>query len=289
MQAAPFPRFFLYGEPPRAAGDQFLHIEELEERSRAHAWTIRPHAHADLHQMFYLRGGRGLLQIEDRNLAFEAPCALLVPAGFVHGLSYEAGAQGTVMTFTDGLLRDVAGREGELLGLFGHGGCMPLCETRRIDFVVAELSRELCWSAPGRRTVIQGLMKVVLADLMRHTRQAENPDAFVTSGHPQLVACFRALIETHYREQPHIAFYADRLGVTPPRLRQACMGVTGAAPSVLLADRLLLEAKRALTYSDATVAEIGYSLGFSDPAYFSRFFTKRAGSSPSRFRRQQQL
>jgi AraC family transcriptional activator of pobA len=51
----------------------------------------------------------------------------------------------------------------------------------------------------------------------------------------------------------------------------------------------LLEAKRALTYSDATVAEIGYSLGFSDPAYFSRFFTKRAGSSPSRFRRQQQV
>jgi AraC family transcriptional activator of pobA len=52
----------------------------------------------------------------------------------------------------------------------------------------------------------------------------------------------------------------------------------------LVQDRAILEAKRALLYSNMTVAEVGYYLGFDDPAYFSRFFAKAEGLSPRGFR-----
>ena len=46
----------------------------------------------------------------------------------------------------------------------------------------------------------------------------------------------------------------------------------------------MLEARRALLYSNLSVAEIGYALGFADPGHFSRFFTRHAGQSPRAFR-----
>ncbi len=48
---------------------------------------------------------------------------------------------------------------------------------------------------------------------------------------------------------------------------------------------MLLEAKRTLSYTNMTVAETAYYLGFADPAYFSRFFSKHAGQSPAAFRK----
>jgi AraC-like DNA-binding protein len=52
----------------------------------------------------------------------------------------------------------------------------------------------------------------------------------------------------------------------------------------LINDRLLTEAKRNLLYSGMTVNEIGASLGYVDPAYFNRFFSRNVGLSPGRFR-----
>jgi AraC family transcriptional activator of pobA len=95
----------------------------------------------------------------------------------------------------------------------------------------------------------------------------------------------REQIEIHLRGGWSIAQYAKALNVTPARLRAACMEVTGKTPMRVVEDRLLLEAKRNLTYTNMTVAQTGYYLGFTDPAYFSRFFSKLAGESPAAFRK----
>jgi AraC family transcriptional activator of pobA len=99
-----------------------------------------------------------------------------------------------------------------------------------------------------------------------------------------LVARFRELVEVHYRAGLSLEDYADRLGVTVARLRNACLKVAAAPPLRLVHERMLLEAKRALIYSSMTVAEVAYHLGFEDPAYFSRFFAKAEGQSPRAFR-----
>ena len=48
--------------------------------------------------------------------------------------------------------------------------------------------------------------------------------------------------------------------------------------------RIVLEAKRQLRYTSVAVSEIAYALGFDDPAYFTRFFSRRTGLSPRAFR-----
>ena len=49
-------------------------------------------------------------------------------------------------------------------------------------------------------------------------------------------------------------------------------------------ERLALEARRQILHTDLTAAEIGYSLGFKDPAYFARFFKRATGLSPTTYR-----
>ncbi|MFO7288350.1 MAG: helix-turn-helix domain-containing protein, partial [Gammaproteobacteria bacterium] len=55
-------------------------------------------------------------------------------------------------------------------------------------------------------------------------------------------------------------------------------------PIKLVHHRVLLEAKRQLLYTTKPVSEIAYGLGFDDPAYFTRFFSRRTGMSPRAYR-----
>ncbi len=73
-------------------------------------------------------------------------------------------------------------------------------------------------------------------------------------------------------------------GATIRQLREACHNVAKQPPTRIVDQRVILEAKRALLYSNLSVTEISDSLGFSDVAYFSRFFALNAGRAPLAFR-----
>ena len=99
---------------------------------------------------------------------------------------------------------------------------------------------------------------------------------------------FRRLVEAEYRSHWPVARYAAEMAMSPARLNRLCKAVAGKPAGELVLDRLALEARRHLTYSAAGAAQIAYDLGFEDPAYFSRFFKRRCGLSPMRFRAAQQ-
>jgi AraC family transcriptional activator of pobA len=102
--------------------------------------------------------------------------------------------------------------------------------------------------------------------------------------HQDLVARFRELVESEFRNNRSLADYASALNVSESRLRNACLSVVEQSPMQMVNARILLEAKRELFYTSVSVSEIAYALGFDDPAYFTRFFSQRAGMSPSAFR-----
>lgn len=288
-QPTVIPSFFLYGEQPCAVDDHFLHIEDLDYRSRPSNWHIRPHAHGNLHHLFHIADGGGEMQADGRSLLFAAPCLLLVPAGAVHGFGFRPETVGLVLTLADSYMRELRLREAAFDSLLGVSACLAIPETeveRRLADRMAELSRELVWQAPGHRAAVEAGLMSLLVDALRLAHR-ELPEARAARG-PQgeLVARFREAIEQHFRTSLPVEGYAAVLGVSLSRLRTACLRVTGRPPSRLVQERLLLEAKRVLLYSNLSVAEAAYLLGFEDPAYFSRFFTQGAGVSPRAFRDQ---
>jgi AraC family transcriptional activator of pobA len=150
---------------------------------------------------------------------------------------------------------------------------------------VPKLRRELVWKAPASGAAAAARLTTVLVSAVRALHERSGLSSAATSARAALVARFREKVESHLRMGLSIAQYAKALSVTPARLRAACLEVTEKPPARVVEDRLVLEAKRTLTYTNMTVAQTAYYLGFSDPAYFSRFFSKHAGESPAAFRK----
>jgi AraC family transcriptional activator of pobA len=283
-QQSVVPSFFLFGEPVRTVEGRFVHLEDLDDRSRPNDWNIRPHAHADLNHVFHIVTGGGVMRDEAAETMFTAPCLLLVPAGVVHGFAWQAETTGSVLTLANSYLRELVDREPDFAGLFELAQSIDLGASTVVARAIARLSRELNWSAPGGRAAVEAHLLAVLVEALRLSVRARSRGGAAPGASAALVARFRELVEAHYREALPIETYGVRLGVTVAQLRGACRKVATTSPLQLIQDRLMLEAKRALLYSNMTITEIAFHLGFQDPAYFTRFFSKSAGCSPRHYR-----
>ena len=285
MAADDIPRFFLYGEPPQTVGDRFLHLEPIDLRTRPADWNIRPHTHANLCHVFHIEQGGGEMRADARVIPFQAPCLLLLPSRVVHGFAYESETAGSVLTISEAYLRELIRRETGFERVFAEAATLPADDADLFAGLLARLSRELAWTAIGHAAAVEALLMTLLVEILRLAHhEADDARRQPNGAHAALVARFRELIEGRYRSGDGVEIYAGALNVAPKRLRAACLSAAGATPLQMIQDRVMLEAKRALLYSNKTVAEVAYDLGFDDPAYFSRFFSRAASQSPRAFR-----
>lgn len=94
----------------------------------------------------------------------------------------------------------------------------------------------------------------------------------------------QALIEEHYIAQKTTGFYAEQLKISAHHLNDIARLSRGTTVKKMIAQRIILEAKRELSFGALTVKEIAFKLGFSDASYFSRFFKKHTQQNPDGFR-----
>ena len=85
---------------------------------------------------------------------------------------------------------------------------------------------------------------------------------------------FKLMVETHLTEQPSINTIAEKLALTTNSLYRLVKEYSGTSPKDFFTNRLMIEAQRRLRYSNLSVKELAYELGFNDPDYFSRLFKK---------------
>lgn len=288
----PIPHYYLYGDSGADVERDFLHVEPILDRSGPHGWRIRPHAHPDHVQVFLIHRGGGTVRFEDLLQPIPLPGVMVVPAGCVHQFEFQPGTDGHVVTASLGWLQAATASEPALARVVGDPAVLALDGSGIHEPTVRDtfdwLLREFVWSAPGRRTAIMALYlrMLVIVLRLRIAHQALAGPAPLDRDQDLLVR-YRALIETHFRRERAPAFYADALAVTVARLNAACKARAGRTASEVLHERILLEAKRILLYTDHAVARVAHMTGFDDPAYFSRFFAQRTGQSPAAWRKAQ--
>jgi AraC family transcriptional regulator, transcriptional activator of pobA len=95
---------------------------------------------------------------------------------------------------------------------------------------------------------------------------------------------FDALLQKHYLENKDVAFYAEKLNLTPNHLSETIKNATGKSAKKRIEDMLMMEAKCLLKQTDMTIKEITYWLGFEDPSYFIKFFKNAENITPNVYR-----
>ncbi|SEW52922.1 helix-turn-helix domain-containing protein [Chitinophaga arvensicola] len=100
---------------------------------------------------------------------------------------------------------------------------------------------------------------------------------------------FKLVVETHLTEQPSINEIAEKLALSTNSLYRIVKEYSGSSPKDYFINRLMAEAQRKLRYSNTSIKELAYELGFNDPDYFSRLFKKSTGKSASDFLPRQDL
>lgn len=115
-------------------------------------------------------------------------------------------------------------------------------------------------------------------------RKYPEGDAHQTFAYNAKIAAFHSLLEQHFRTEKWPSFYAEKLHITLKHLNRICNEIIGKTATEVIAGRVILEIKRMLTDKRLAVNEIADALGYQDYSYFSRFFKKQTGMSPSDFR-----
>lgn len=115
-----------------------------------------------------------------------------------------------------------------------------------------------------------------------------DPALLTEKSSDNLLRQFNVLVETHYKEEHSVSFYADKLFKSPKTLSNS-FAKLGKSPLQIIHARIILEAKRQLMYTDKNTKEIGYEIGFEDASHLSRMFKKVTGMSPTAFKKSSEI
>jgi AraC family transcriptional activator of pobA len=267
--------------------DDCLHYEPVAVRGKEMDWTIPAHRHEALHQFQLVVRGSVRGAIDGQSFEAEAPVLLMLAPGSVHGFTYSRDAEGHQVTVPTATLRQLLGAnslaESALGTSFVRGGAELAGADEECARTFATLGREFQSHAPGR---VQALLAhaTLLAVAFLRCRGEHEASGRAQALPDTLVRRYRALLEAHYRSPQPLAFYAESLAVTADHLSRICRKTTGESALDLLNGRRMLEARRLLAYTPMPVAEVARELGYEDPAYFTRFFTRHVGDTPSGYR-----
>lgn len=282
------PKFSLYGESQDHYDSDLVHIESIAARSKKSHWNIQPHLHGKLFQVIIIISGNAEILLDNRDYTLKGNGAVIIPSGVVHSFRFPPQTDGYVLTIAEPLINhSTTSRAIDYLNLVIQTPRVLIFTpnspffNQLISYLETMLSEFQSYYS-GKRYSIEWLGKMILMTIYREIETHENIEKSKNTDHKFYI--FSNLIEVHFREQWTVSAYAKELGISVSTLNRLCHSEKKETAKQLIGERLMIEAKRCLIFTQSNIEQIAYRLGFEDPAYFSRFFKQKSAMSPKEFR-----
>lgn len=265
-------------------GTALFEVKKLDPA--LHNLLARPAHRDDNHVMMYQESGRTRLMLDFQEITIEGPAIICIFPGQVHcGLSIER-------TRAWGIAVDpVCIQDSFRMVLMEASIQNPLVS---IGAATSEILKESIQLLHKFNTQVdpdvedytkRSMLEVCLSQFV-NIYQRENPLSAAPNLRTTIISReFRSLLMRSYRTMKSPSEYAAALHISSSYLNEAVRETSGYPVSYWIHQEIIMEAKRMLYYADSNVKEIAYHLGYTDPAYFIRLFTKITGMPPLQFRK----
>lgn len=270
------------------------HADKLRPTIASTEWRLDTPRHGGQSHVLLLSEGRGALLLATGQLDAAAPALVWMPPGAALRINLAPGSSGLVLSLSENLVSMAIGRSAQSAPLRATADRLIVADRLKtgdqqmstLTAAAETIHHEVRNAGESGVELVAACTAIILVAALRLSPQPALARATDWSP-PQLLQRFMQMVEVHFREQYTIRRYADELGVTERRLHDTVVKATGRSPLALIHARMVEEARERLAKSSLPIAQIGYGLGFRDPAHFTRFFVRCEGMSPRRYRAEQ--
>jgi AraC-like DNA-binding protein len=237
----------------------------------------------DFEELIIISAGRMKHYIDFKVEAVSGPLACYVSMGKMHRLEPEKDLRGWVINYKTEFIPDSRLNFYSNFFTFTNiplatGTCLSRF-TNLCEIINSEYKLELV-DYTTIRHLVNGLLSMFDAERSRNIPIDNNLKmSQVTSFNN-----FLAILEENFRSDAGVSFYAGKMNMSERNLNIICRNNFSKSVSEIIETRKLIEAKRMLLYSEKTVSEIGYELGYNEKSYFTRVFHSRMEITPTRYR-----
>lgn len=165
-----------------------------------------------------------------------------------------------------------------------HVVALPPAQAEAIAALLRAIEQKYDAPHAYREEILRSLLHILLHETAPiYGAQPVAPSTSQTRS--QVIAAeFKKLVNSHYVTERSLAFYADKLCITPKHLAETVKEATSKRAVEWLAEAVLLEATVLLQNPALTIGQIAHTLHFADQSTFGRFFRNNTGVSPASYR-----
>lgn len=232
--------------------------------------------------------GKGTYFVDFKEVHLESGSLLFLYPGQVQRVIETQKIEGWILYFDNNLIDDFSRSileeslyQGPLL-LISKEQKKWFFQLMELLYATSELSDMSSFYKPTMRSLVVSFIYKVTAiyqasvtqDMKQHSQRSNT-----------IVTAFRKLLRENFKDIKSPAEYAELMNLSLGYLNDTLKMVTGNTVSYSIQEEAIREAQRLLWYSDLSIKEIAGIIGFDDPKYFSRIFSKITNKSPAQFRR----
>ena len=265
-------------EPDFYANDFVSHITH-------HHFATTPHKH-DFYLTVLFTKGSGTHEIDFNTYQIKPGSVFMMSPGQMHNWKFSKGTDGYVFFHTKDFYNSGFTKASiDDYPFFQSVHNPPTINldkthTKKLEPLFKELIQEHKQQAHLKFEKIHALVNLIYVELSRHyfpTIQISKESYLMK------IRTLENFIDQYYKTKKYPNEYASLMNLSEKHLNRMSKECLNKTTTELIAERIVLEAKRLLIHSKQTVSEIANELGYEDNSYFSRFFKKHAGQTPVQF------
>ena len=249
-----------------------------------------PHAH-DLIEIIWAVSGNSFLKVDMQTYSPEGDQIFCIMPNQTHQFSIdeEDDSEGYIIRFNELFLQEYNSvyHADLLLVLIQSANIrysQEICQEMQsiMDKLIQEFSHQQIYSPD----ILSRYLNILFIHM---SRQSHNQQPVHQQHHNiRQAKRFIQLVDQNFRSHKKVSELAELMCVTPSYLNEAIKKATGYTAGHHIRQRVILEAKRSAAYSDASMKEVAWDLGFTDICYFSKLFKKETGYNFSEFKKRQE-